>query len=625
MTIIRDYLVELQKYLPEFLRQDPEMKAILEVESKEHRVQVEVLKDIQAQMFIESATWGLSLFEKNLGLQPNASDNYEQRRNRILIYLQQHKTVNKQFIEELFSRYVSGDSKIKVVEDNPNNTFWVIDTGGRIIYPEDLREAIETYKPAHLRYGLEMRRDISLTEEDMIRLAIASLFSGYRHIGIALPEEERIILNASIIPAKSGVISIGTGPEKFSEEFVLGVRFGHGFSGKRDIDADKDDLPEVFLEKAARIAPILGIATDIIGVHILPLEMPEKANIPIHYGSNIHQTGIRQYGLDPPQEGIIAPAVGIVTAGGGNKNIAANAEDLPEWFKKLSDTADIAEYIGTADYAAGQKRIGLEQPEQGNITLAAGFFHEIFGASVIEAGKEDLPKEFFDKTSKAAALFSIATRTQVHRHLKLAEPEEAKAAFGVGTLQGWSGKRSFSLASPEEAVAEQGMGTLTVKNGKRSFPANSADLPEQYQSVLTDALASEYISTALYTKNTRKTSLTRPEDVIGTLDIGVDVKQNGVKEIEAEKSDLPDNFKDILKDAGIYSYLAISNTTKGYRSIGIVSVTNEEKTKIRAGTAGAITGYVIIGADLNDLNPPTKKKRGRFHIGISHVGAMSIR
>jgi len=601
MIITRDYLVELAKYLPEFLRQDPEMKAILEVESAEHRVQVEILKDIQKQLFVDTATWGLAFFEKELGLKPNATDNYEQRRNRILIYLQQRKTVNKEFIEELFSRYVSEGSQIVVMEDNPDNTFWVIDTGGRILYPDDLHEAIETYKPAHLRYGLEIRRDLPMTEEDMIRLALASLFSGVRHIGITAPEETKFSLNTSIVPVKSGIVRIEAWPATFSEKFLFGVRIGHAFTGRRNIDVSKEDLPEVFKEEAARLAPILGFATNLRGIRILPLALPEAGNIPISYGSNIHKTGIRQYGLAPPEEGIIIPALRFAHVQDGRRDIAASREDLPEWYKEALDNARIAEYIGTANHLAGQKHIGLTQPEAGNIPLAAGFLHGIFGASTIEADKGDLPQEFTERISRAAALLGIAVRAQGYRRVKLAEPETAKAAFGVGVLQDRSGKRVIPLASPEEAMAGQGVGFWAAQNGRRTLPANSADLPEWFQNALTDAVAAEYISTALYTHGIRKTSLTLPEAAAGLFGVGTTHEQNGVKKIGADESDLPDFFKNILEDAGICSYLGIELTAKGRRSIGLAPVAEGKPLLLVTGQTTKLYGTATIRADPDDL------------------------
>ena len=42
MLITRNYDVDLKKHLPEFLPKDEEIKAVLYVESKEHRLSLEV-------------------------------------------------------------------------------------------------------------------------------------------------------------------------------------------------------------------------------------------------------------------------------------------------------------------------------------------------------------------------------------------------------------------------------------------------------------------------------------------------------------------------------------------------------------------------------------------------------
>ena len=601
MNIIRDYLVELAKYLPEFLRQDPEMKAILEVESAEHRVQVEILKDIQKQFFVDTATWGLALFEKELGLKPNASDNYEQRRNRIFLYLQQRKTVNKEFIEELFYRYVSEGSQIVVMEDNPDNTFWVIDTGGRILYPDDLHEAIETYKPAHLRFGLEIRRDLTMTEEDMIRLAVVSLFEGYRSIGVAVPEREILKLNTSIIPAQSGIIRIGTGPETFAETFPLGVRIGHRFTGIRDIAVSKEDLPQVFKEAAARLAPILGFATDLRGVRTLPLALPEEGILTINSGAVIQKTGIRQYGLAPPERGILIPSVGIADAHGGRKDIAADRGDLPEWFKDILDSARIAEYIGTADRTTGQKKIGVAEPEQGRLPFAAGFLHGIFGVATVGIDAGDLPRGFAERLSRAAALLGIAARAQGYRRVSLALPETAKAAFGVSLSQKWSGTRVVPLASPEEADIRQGVGTANANGGRRTLPADIADLPKWFRNALTDAQAAEYIATALYTQGIRKTSLTLPQEAAGLFGVGTTAEQNGKREIGIDESDLPELCKNILEDTNICSFLGIEITRRGWLSIGLAPVTEEKPLQVFTGQTAKRTGAATIRADPEDL------------------------
>ena len=163
MNIIRDYLVELAKYLPEFLRRDTEMSTILEVESIEHRVQVDALKDLVNQLFIDTATWGLANYERNLGISPQADDDFAQRRNRIYLKLQFKQTSTKEFMRKLAARYFSDDAVIEAREDNPNDMFWIINHGGSLLYFWDLIDAIDTYIPAHLGFGLHIERETDAT------------------------------------------------------------------------------------------------------------------------------------------------------------------------------------------------------------------------------------------------------------------------------------------------------------------------------------------------------------------------------------------------------------------------------------------------------------------------------
>lgn len=148
--------IDLRQHLPEFIYlNEPENENILVVESKEHELIVVTAEDLFKQLFVKTATWGLMRWEKILGLYPAVNDTYEQRRNRILLKLQKCRTSTVKFMEELVRRYVSDDSEIKIIEYNEDYAFKVVQTNGYVIYMPDLREAIETYKPAHLGYWFE--------------------------------------------------------------------------------------------------------------------------------------------------------------------------------------------------------------------------------------------------------------------------------------------------------------------------------------------------------------------------------------------------------------------------------------------------------------------------------------
>ena len=152
MGWLRDEKVDISKYLPEFVRGDPVLGQTLAIESKEHERQRLEIRDLLAQAFIETATWGLTDWERILDLKPDADENYEQRRNRILLKLQGRQVSTLDFMARLCARYTV-DKAAEIEEHNEENRFRVYLHGGTSDLP-GLREALETYKPAHLGYDI---------------------------------------------------------------------------------------------------------------------------------------------------------------------------------------------------------------------------------------------------------------------------------------------------------------------------------------------------------------------------------------------------------------------------------------------------------------------------------------
>lgn len=152
MGWLRDEKVDISRYLPEFVRGDPVLGQTLAIESKEHERQRLEIRDLLAQAFIDTATWGLSDWERILGLKPDAGDSYEQRRNRILLKLQGRQVSTLDFMARLCARYTV-DKAAEIEEHNEENRFRVYLHGGTSDLP-GLRYALETYKPAHLAYNI---------------------------------------------------------------------------------------------------------------------------------------------------------------------------------------------------------------------------------------------------------------------------------------------------------------------------------------------------------------------------------------------------------------------------------------------------------------------------------------
>lgn len=181
MGWLRDEKVDISKYLPEFVRGDPVLRQALAIESKEHERQRLEIRDLLAQAFIDTATWGLTDWERILDLKPDAGDNYEQRRNRILLKLQGWQVSTLDFMARLCARYTV-DKAAEIEEHNEENRFRVYLHGGASDLP-GLREALETYKPAHLAYNIcytlygDLFDDEDVTDAGDLDFWAASFFS----------------------------------------------------------------------------------------------------------------------------------------------------------------------------------------------------------------------------------------------------------------------------------------------------------------------------------------------------------------------------------------------------------------------------------------------------------------
>ena len=172
MYFLRNLPADISRYLPQFLQTDEHFKGLLTACSTEHEKYRLLLDELSNQLYVQTATWGLADWERILALQPNATDDYEQRRNRILLYLQGRQISTIDFLERLVKRYLSSDGSDHIVEHNDQSIFHVFIDSGKVLYLKDLHEGLDTYKPAHLAYDiiLAMKRRFFLNRAGAIQL-----------------------------------------------------------------------------------------------------------------------------------------------------------------------------------------------------------------------------------------------------------------------------------------------------------------------------------------------------------------------------------------------------------------------------------------------------------------------
>lgn len=151
---LREDPVRLARYLPQFLQTDPSFRDALENCGTEHELLRLVLQDIAQQFFVETASWGLSSWESELGLAPRPDSGYEERRRAVLLKIQSRQTSTVVFMERLASYFFPDGAKVEIEERNGQNAFHVI-CDALSSDCEGLVAAIEEYKPAHLVFALD--------------------------------------------------------------------------------------------------------------------------------------------------------------------------------------------------------------------------------------------------------------------------------------------------------------------------------------------------------------------------------------------------------------------------------------------------------------------------------------
>ena len=124
------------------------MQSILDTQGIEIDAVRDKLKDILNQFYVDTATWGLDLWERELNIQDTSGD-YAERRNRIKLYLAKPVSVTPQFLCTLTNRYLN-DKSAAIIEHIQDYCFDVCFNNGSLFDWEGLQEAIEIYKPAHL-------------------------------------------------------------------------------------------------------------------------------------------------------------------------------------------------------------------------------------------------------------------------------------------------------------------------------------------------------------------------------------------------------------------------------------------------------------------------------------------
>lgn len=144
----------LLEYLPGFYHNSDIIKAFMESNSIEVDILKAYMEDLSKNLYVKTATWGLDLFEEELGLITDKLVSYEERRERILAKKRGSGTTTKKMIKNTAEAFSGGE--VDVIE-NFNDYSFVVKFVGIKGIPKNLalfKQMIEEIKPAHLNYEL---------------------------------------------------------------------------------------------------------------------------------------------------------------------------------------------------------------------------------------------------------------------------------------------------------------------------------------------------------------------------------------------------------------------------------------------------------------------------------------
>lgn len=153
--IIEALTPNLMKYLPAYYKNSIVMNNLLQASAKEIGLINYKIEDVLNQFFIDTATWGLDLWEKEFGITIDLNKSYEDRRENIKAKLRGSGTVTKTMIVNVAKAFSGGE--VEVIE-NPSDYNFIIHFIGIKGIPKNmlgLIDMIENIKPAHLGYSFK--------------------------------------------------------------------------------------------------------------------------------------------------------------------------------------------------------------------------------------------------------------------------------------------------------------------------------------------------------------------------------------------------------------------------------------------------------------------------------------
>lgn len=289
LYLLRRTPVKTLKHLPKFLPIDNDFKNTELISDDEHeKLRLNIL-DVKNQLFVETATWGLSDWERLLDLSVKENAGIEDRRIQILLKLQGANTVSETFMNNLINMFCQ-DKSGYIIQHNPEYWFEIVLNGNQKLDLDSLSDAIETYKPAHLGYMYSV--NIKLNNLRYVGSKIGSLRSYYL--------KPKLIDNTDIMQKQYNMGKVSN--IKYIDIGIAGIMSEVNTRSKKYMLANTGQLRETTISIGNFIKP-LDFNVKITHAHSFSLyktncinpKSLEKANVKVKNMISAKTTNLREY------------------------------------------------------------------------------------------------------------------------------------------------------------------------------------------------------------------------------------------------------------------------------------------------------------------------------------------
>lgn len=181
-------------YIPGYFKETKLFKALLDTELVQFDKVDALIADCINQLYVDTATWGLSLWERDYELEYNPELTIEQRRSRVKAKIRGTGKVTGGLIKRVASSF--NDDQGEVTFDGKINIELTRKTTNALSL-KDLQEALEEIIPAHLDYTLAVKyvAVAAIKSELMVNIPSELVHCG-RLVSGAYPDENTAKENA---------------------------------------------------------------------------------------------------------------------------------------------------------------------------------------------------------------------------------------------------------------------------------------------------------------------------------------------------------------------------------------------------------------------------------------------